>query len=138
MESPVGDDAADDHESYPFGEPADAAAADRTVEIRGLDTLEWDPATVEVKVGETITFSVTIEGKIPHDFTLGTADMQEEHEEEMASGQMMLEEPNAFDLEPGETREMTWTFTTPGQVLYGCHEPGHYAGGMVGTIAVTE
>jgi uncharacterized cupredoxin-like copper-binding protein len=81
---------------------------------------------------------VTIEGKIPHDFTLGTADMQEEHEEEMASGQMMLEEPNAFDLEPGETREMTWTFTTPGQVLYGCHEPGHYAGGMVGTIAVTE
>jgi uncharacterized cupredoxin-like copper-binding protein len=126
----------DDHGEFPFGEPADAAAADRTIEIRGLDTLAWDPATVEIALGETVTFRVANEGLIPHDFTLGTAEMQREHEEEMASGPMAHDEPNAFVVQPGETREMTWTFTSPGQVLYGCHQPGHYNGGMVGTIVV--
>jgi uncharacterized cupredoxin-like copper-binding protein len=108
------------------------------VEIVGLDSLEWDPPTVEVKLGETITFRVTNDGLIAHDFTLGTAEMQDEHAEEMAEGPMIHEEPNAFVLDPGETKEMTWTFTSPGQVLYGCHQPGHYIGGMIGTIAVTD
>jgi uncharacterized cupredoxin-like copper-binding protein len=37
---------------------------------------------------------------------------------------------------PGETEEITWTFTDAGGTLYGCHEPGHYEGGMVGSIEV--
>ncbi|HSJ43832.1 MAG TPA: hypothetical protein VK923_04015, partial [Euzebyales bacterium] len=29
------------------------------------------------------------------------------------------------------------TFVEPGDVLYGCHQPGHYDAGMVGVIEVT-
>ena len=86
------------------------------------------------KVGETITFRVTNEGNIPHDFTLGTAEMQDEHEEEMGEGPMMHDEPNAVSVEPGETKELTWMFTEEGTTLYGCHEPGHYDAGMVGEV----
>jgi uncharacterized cupredoxin-like copper-binding protein len=43
----------------------------------------------------------------------------------------------ALEIGPGETKEITWQFSTTGGVLYGCHEPGHYEGGMVGKIEVT-
>jgi uncharacterized cupredoxin-like copper-binding protein len=46
--------------------------------------------------------------------------------------------PTGPQGEPGETRKMTWTFTTPGEVRYGYHEPGHYRAGWWGRIAVTE
>lgn len=29
-----------------------------------------------------------------------------------------------------------WTFTEPGTVLIGCHQPGHYSAGMKGTVTV--
>ena len=109
------------------------------IEIVGADDFSWDPATVAVKVGETITFRVTNAGVIPHDFTLGDAAAQEEHELEMAGGGMgILDEPKAFVLDAGATKETTWTFTEAGEVLFGCHQPGHYAAGMVGSITVTE
>ena len=37
---------------------------------------------------------------------------------------------------PGESKGLEHTFATAGSVLIGCHEPGHYAGGMVATVAV--
>jgi uncharacterized cupredoxin-like copper-binding protein len=43
---------------------------------------------------------------------------------------------NAVKVGPGETAELTWRFDETGTLLYGCHEPGHYEGGMVGTIEV--
>ncbi|MEO5918615.1 MAG: plastocyanin/azurin family copper-binding protein [Candidatus Limnocylindrales bacterium] len=128
-----------DEHDFQFGEPADAAQADRVIEIVGADDFSWDPATVAVKVGETITFRVTNAGVIPHDFTLGDAATQDEHEMEMAGGGMgILDEPNAFVLDAGATKETTWTFTEAGEVLFGCHQSGHYAAGMVGSITVTE
>lgn len=68
----------------------------------------------------------------------GDEAMQQEHEEEMLemSGMSMLEEPNAVVLAPGDTKDLTWTFTEPGTVLIGCHQPGHYSAGMTGTITV--
>ena len=48
----------------------------------------------------------------------------------------MPDEPNAFVLQVGETKELTWTFTVAGEVLIGCHQPGHYQAGMVGKIKV--
>jgi len=32
---------------------------------------------------------------------------------------------NQIGLKPGETKSLTWRFTEAGEVLYGCHEPGH-------------
>ena len=134
-------DTDDDHSEFTFGEAADAADADRVIEIETLDTLKFDPDSLEISVGETITFRVTNPGNLPHDFTLADSAGQDEHEEEMAemiaSGGMAMDDPNAFAIEAGETKELTWHFTEAGTVLIGCHQTGHYAAGMIATITVS-
>jgi len=120
------------------GEPADAADADRTIDLTTLDTMAYDPATITVEAGETITFSVTNTGEAVHEFILGDQAMQDEHAEEMAdmgSG-MVHDEPNTLTLPPGETKELTWRFGDAGTVIYACHQPGHYQAGMRGEITV--
>ena len=41
-----------------------------------------------------------------------------------------------MSVEPGETAELTHTFDQPGQTLIGCHQPGHYTGGMKVTVNI--
>ena len=127
-------------ESFDFGQPADPADADRTVEISANDDFSFDPDAVEVQVGEVVTFSVTNSGDLPHEFTLGPGDVQQEHEEEMAKmGDMEMDDDvNAISVPAGETVDLTWEFTEAGSVLYGCHTQGHYDAGMVGNIDVAE
>jgi uncharacterized cupredoxin-like copper-binding protein len=120
-----------------FGEPASASNADRTIEIEARDSLEFEPDAIEVGSGEVVTFVVTNAGENDHEFVLGDADFQAMHEETMGSGEMEHGGAMAIELEPGEMDELTWRFSGTGEVLFGCHEPGHYDGGMVGTIDVS-
>jgi uncharacterized cupredoxin-like copper-binding protein len=125
-------------DGYEFGDPMEAADAARVIEIAAKDDFTFEPASITVAAGETVTFRVENVGVIPHDFTLGDSHLQEEHEAEMAKmstdDMAMHDEPNAFSLAPGETKEMTWHLTEGGEILFGCHTPGHYAAGMIGTI----
>lgn len=133
------DDEEDEHADFAFGEPADAASADRVIEIEALDAFAFDPSEITIETGETVTFRVTNTGAIPHDFTLGDEAVQDEHEAEMAEmgeEMEMHDEPNLLALEPGETKEMTWHFTQAGEILIGCHQPGHYDAGMKATVTV--
>lgn len=144
----AGDDGhtADAHDDagFAFGRPADATEADRTIEIRTANELVFDPASVTVSAGETVTFSISNDGDLPHDFVIGDDAAQEEHAAEMAEmGEDMAEEgaehgdANAVSVPPGDTVELTWTFDGDTDGLrYGCHEPGHYDAGMVGGITV--
>lgn len=128
------------HEEYGFGEPSEEEP-DRVIEVTAVDAFAFEPGAINVAVGETVTFRVTNAGKIPHDFTLGDEAIQSEHEAEMAEmgGEMQMhDEPNVFSLAPGETKEMTWTFTESGEILMGCHQTGHYAAGMLGTITISS
>jgi len=129
------------HEDFAFGAPADAADADRVIEIVAHDNFTFDPDEITVAVGETITFRVRNPGAVTHEIVLGPVDMQEEHEQEMQAmgeGMAMHDDPNAIGVDSGETNELTWTFTQAGTFQYGCHEqPDHYANGMFGTIVVT-
>lgn len=125
--------------TYAFGEPGEAGKADHTVRVRMLDSLKFDPPAVEVEAGETVTFDVVNEGVIVHEFYLGDEAAQAEHAREMAQlgpGSHMEGHPNGLELAGGESGTLTWTFTRPGTVRFECHEPGHVAGGMVGTITV--
>lgn len=126
-----------DHGGSVPGGPADSAEADREVTVSASDDLEFDPASIEVSAGEVVTFVIRNVGKTAHEFVLGDMAYQQEHEKDMAeSGHHMSEMDNAVTIEPGETGELTWRFDETGTILYGCHEPGHYEGGMVGTIEV--
>lgn len=124
---------------FAWGTPAEPGDADRVVEIEAKDDFTFVPEQVDVAVGETVTFRVTNTGKLPHDFTLGDADTQDEHDEEMRDMPAGSEhdEANAMTMAAGETKEMTWTFEEAGTVIMGCHIPGHYAAGMRGDVAVT-
>lgn len=127
-----------------FGKPGEPAKVDRTIEVvaRGLD---YGIDKLRVRTGETIRFVVTNKSELPHDFTIGDAATQKAHREEMkkmmeqrgmASGGMKHDDTNAVFLQPGETKELVWTFTEPGTIEYACNVPGHYEAGMRGPIVV--
>ncbi len=109
----------------------------RTVQVQMTDELRFEPAELSVQAGETVRFEVTNDGQIVHEFLIGDEAAQDEFEMQMSDGSAM---PHATDagvsVEPGGTETFEYTFGEAGQLLAGCHEPGHYAGGMVATITV--
>jgi uncharacterized cupredoxin-like copper-binding protein len=119
--------------------PASPAASEGAtrIEVGLTDALRMEPAEMTVPAGVPVTFVVTNEGAIEHEFVLGDEAVQAEHEAEMASGGMGHDEANAITLDAGETKELTFTFDEPGETLAGCHFPGHYDGGMRATITVS-
>ena len=118
-------------EAYTFGEAGDAGDADRTIEIAATDPLEFSPEEIEAESGETITFVVTNEGSQEHEFTIGD---ESYHESYGTEGGETHHGSNGVHLLPGETGELTWTFSGAGKLLFACHVNGHYEGGMVGEI----
>ena len=114
--------------------------ADRVVEVR-MTARGFQPASVDVKVGETITFRLVNEDDTLHEFTLGDERKQAEREKMMSDmGSMPMEmddEADSVTVQGGATEELTWTFREAGTVIYGCHQPGHYAAGEKGTINVS-
>jgi len=122
------------------GPSGSAGQAARTIRVRVMDSLRFDPTTVTVKAGESVRFVVTNVGSTKHEFIVGDDQAQMEHEGQIGMGSSMPMEGMGFpalELAPGETKEATVTFDQTGTLMYGCHEPGHYKGGMVGTITVT-
>lgn len=118
--------------------PASKAAAQTRIEVTLNDQLRIQPASMTVPAGAPVTFVVTNAGAADHEFVLGDEATQSEHEAEMAAGGMRHDEPNAISVRPGETKELIFTFTEPGESLAGCHFPGHFDAGMKATITVTE
>ncbi|MEX0607684.1 MAG: plastocyanin/azurin family copper-binding protein, partial [Halofilum sp. (in: g-proteobacteria)] len=136
-----GDGHGHSHGGFSFGEPAQADAADRTVEI-AADEMDFSPESVQVEAGETVRFVVENTGQVQHAFTLGTPEGQVEHEQEMQGMPMekmahhMRDEPNGLVVQPGETKSLTWRFAEGGPVQFACHIPGHYPAGMKGRVRV--
>jgi len=113
------------------GDAKDAPA--RTIEVKALDTLRFDPATVAAKAGERVTFRVTNTGAMEHEFVVGDAAFQAAHE---SGGHAGHEGGAALLLKPGETRTVDYTMpeTAP---TYACHVAGHDDAGMKGTVSYT-
>ena len=110
--------------------------ADRTIDVEMRD-IAFSPTTIDVRTGETIRFSFKNTGQVEHDAFIGDAAAQDAHEKEMREGHDDHgKEANAVSVKPGKSASLTHTFDTPGQVLIGCHEPGHYVGGMKITVNV--
>lgn len=122
-----------------WGHPAPASKATRTIHISAGDAMRFTPDKLSIRAGQTIRFIITNRGKIAHEFVLGPASLQRQHETEMRADRKMdtRAEPNEVALPPGTSRILTWTFTRAGRLEYGCHLPGHFAAGMRGRIIVT-
>jgi uncharacterized cupredoxin-like copper-binding protein len=119
------------------------AEAPRDIAITMTDSLRFDPGTIVVTEGETIRFLLANPTVTPHDFLIGDLEEQLHHHEEMAAGEVHDdapapegEYPAPVTLEPGESAEVIVTFREAGNIVIGCHVPGHWEAGMRGTIAV--
>lgn len=130
----------DDDSDAGGGEGEGGRRADRVVEVR-MTAGRFQPDAVTVKAGETITFRLVNQDSTIHEFTLGDDKRQSDREREMsAMGGMPMEMDDLADsvtVRGGATDELTWTFDRAGTVLYGCHQPGHYAGAEKGTVTVS-
>jgi uncharacterized cupredoxin-like copper-binding protein len=105
------------------------------VEVELTDGFRIEPAEMAVPLGAPVTFVVTNTGSLDHEFYLGDEAAQDEHEQEMIEmGGMTHDEAQGIAVRPGETKELTHTFTALGQTLAGCHVAGHYGAGMKAEI----
>jgi len=116
-----------------------ASPGTRTIEVSMTDALRFEPGTIEVAPGETVQFEVTNDGQSVHEFLIGDEGEQAAFAEEMADDGMAHDTDAGVSVEPGATETFEYTFDA-GEVdlLAGCHEPGHYDGGMVASIHVTD
>lgn len=123
------------------GEPGDPKKAMRTVTITATE-IAFDVKNLTVKKGETVRFVLVNKGEQPHELTIADEAEQIAHRkmmQEMAGMDMASmghSDANNVSAEPGETKELVWTFTKAGTVEFACNYPGHAEVGMVGEIEV--
>ena len=117
--------------------PASDASPMREVRVTMTDELRFDPDTITVHAGETVRFVVHNAGAADHELLVGDEAAQAGFAAEMADGHGAGHADAAgIALAGGATGTFTYTSAEPGELLIGCHEPGHYEGGMVGLITV--
>ena len=126
-------------EQKPWGIAGDAKSVTRTVEVHMLDTMRFTPDRIEVKQGETIRFVHKNDGKIMHEFVIGTKKELDEHAVLMKKfPNMEHDEPYMAHVAPGKTGEVIWTFNRAGDFDFACLISGHYEAGMIGKVKVSK
>lgn len=138
-----GDDKHDEHAAISYaqtdwGMAGRPKAATRTIKLRMLDTMRFVPEQITVRQGETVRFLISNEGKMLHEFVLGTQRALDEH------AAMMLKMPEMkhsaaymAHVAPGKTEVLLWKFNRPGQFDFACLIAGHYQAGMKGRVTVS-
>ncbi|MEC9342210.1 cupredoxin family protein [Nitratireductor mangrovi] len=126
-----------------IGKPAEAAKAKRTVTITMFENddgaMLFEPASLEVKEGETIRLSFVNKGETDHEFVMDDHEELMKHKEMMAKfPEMEHDDPNSVRLAPGAKGEIVWTFARAGNFAFACLIPGHYEAGMKGEITVSH
>lgn len=124
-------------EQKDWGIAGDVKAVKLTIEHSAKDTMRFTPDFAEVKVGDTVRFIVRNDGKVMHEFVIGTKKENQAHAELMKKFPgMEHDEPYMAHVAPGKTGEIVWTFNRPGEFEFACLVAGHYEAGMKGTIKV--
>jgi uncharacterized cupredoxin-like copper-binding protein len=126
-------------EQKDWGIAGDAKDAKRNVEVGMADTMRFTPDKIEVRTGETVRFVARNNGKVMHEFVIGTKAENVKHAELMVKfPTMQHDEPYMAHVPPGKTGEIVWTFNRAGEFEFACLIAGHYQAGMVGTITVAQ
>lgn len=116
------------------------AGTDRVVEL-SMTGMHFVPDRVEVKAGELVAFVVTNPNDIPHELYIGTeADQMAHRAMHMAvasAGQAQIPHGGyGIYLAPHETGVVSYRFDTAGEIMLGCHLPGHWEAGMRAVVVV--
>ncbi len=121
-----------DGEGSSVGWPADAKQSTRVIKVTTKDSMRYEFSDkLDFKAGEIVTFEVTNQGKIAHEFSVGDSAEQKEHQAMMRKMPGMThQDGNTVTVEPGETKSLTWKFAADGKVVFACNIPGHFEAGM--------
>jgi uncharacterized cupredoxin-like copper-binding protein len=93
------------------------------------------PGGLDVEPGETVRFVIQNTDPIDHEFILGDEDVQLAHEKGTEAHH--APRPGEVSVPAGETVVTTYKFPdTPGELIFGCHLPGHYDFGMRGIVTI--
>lgn len=120
------------------GDDDDEGAAATEIEAT-LQEFHFTPTEWVVQAGEEITIELTNDGSIEHEWVILqqgvtiTAETElPETEEELLADFVYWED----EVEPGETKTVTFTAPEAGTYQVICAIEGHFDGGMTGTLTV--
>ncbi len=114
-------------------------AVKRTIDVGMSDDMRFTPARIDVKRGETVRFVLRNNGKLLHEFVIGTKKELDEHAALMVKfPNMEHDEPYMAHVAPGQTGEIVWNFNRAGSFDFACLIAGHYQAGMIGKIEVSR
>ncbi len=127
--------------------PIDTVAPPADPDIRNVvieldDSRSIEPANWQARQGEALRLIVVNTGQATHELAVGPARDIAAHADSMIeSGSGKHDHGNAVaikavSVEPGKTATLLYTFDEPGEWAMACFEPGHYEGGMKGTVEV--
>tara|TARA_B100000579_G_scaffold183692_1_gene149626 strand:- start:174 stop:671 length:498 start_codon:yes stop_codon:yes gene_type:complete len=140
-----------------IGEKGKLSEVSRTIEIKMYDNY-YEPKEIKIKKGETIKFIVHNYGEFVHEFNIATKEMHIKHQPEMmkmVENEILLADridkkkmkkmakknhsmghshSNSVLLEPNQSAELIWKFSTDTNLEVACNVPGHYESGMVANI----
>ena len=140
-----------------IGEKGKLLEVSRTIEIKMYDNY-YEPKEIKIKKGETIKFIVHNYGELVHEFNIATKEMHIKHQPEMmkmVENEILLADridkkkmkemakkdhsmshshSNSVLLEPSQSAELIWKFSTDTNLEAACNVPGHYESGMVANI----
>jgi plastocyanin len=105
-----------------------------TIELR-VRFSRFQPDQVSVRPGTEVTFVITNDDPINHEFIVGDAGVHARHE--AGTEPYHPPRPGEVSIAAGTTAQTTFAFPEVGPVVYACHLPGHFAYGMRGTVTVT-
>ena len=95
----------------------------------------YEPAAVTVPVGRPVTFVITNDDPIDHEWIVGDADTHERHR--TGTEPVHGARPTEVSIAALSQKRTTVTFAAPGSLQFICHLPGHEAYGMVGTVTIS-
>ena len=90
------------------------------VNLSALDTFKYDPNTIQAKVGQPVHVVLANKGVLVHSFVIDEVNFK------------------ISNVAGGASGDGTFTPTQAGTYVFYCEQPGHKAGGMTGTLVVTQ
>ena len=112
------------------------AAGDDVIQVE-IHHSRFVPASLALGARQTVRFVVHNADPIDHEFIVGDQETQDRHErgvDDHHDGSV----PGEISVPAGATLTTSYHVERPGQLLYGCHIPGHWAYGMRGVIRVSS
>jgi uncharacterized cupredoxin-like copper-binding protein len=101
-----------------------------------VEHTRFDTDQIAVRPGTEVRFVVVNEDPINHELIVGPAEVHEIHEAGTHGSHPPV--PGEVSVGPNAEAETTFRFDEPGEVVFACHLPGHFAYGMKGLVEVVD